>query len=352
MDSSSIYVSSKTGLGNLENFLESAKGKDIVIEDKYDKSTGKIRFGVREKDSNSAERAEDKAKTRQALYQAISTVLESKNCTAALSFIKNLAQPPGHCDALFIKGTTQLKPEVLENLCQKNPVPQTSQPVYKSAVPLHGTDRTLTQQEYLNFPDTKTFGPSPKVLVEKAKRGEFTAASGHPQYSLTFIEDLNRMVHARTCTLESLDGKAKICATLTEFIDFCDSGDQENFQSQPPLSIAVSAVLSQNLPIFFSHLILKSASTPIRSAKDEPVFFNPSFKNATFHLKKMPDGEIKITYNGTCRPTAIRTDPDPTAPARPLPQPGLVNMVCEFTIRPNGEFEYGNVHFHAKGMTL
>jgi hypothetical protein len=352
MNPSSIHVSSKTTLGHLENFLEAARGQTIVIEDKYRKSTRSIRLGVREKDGNSSEHAQDKAKTRQALYQAISTVLESKNCTGALSFLDSLVQASGNRDALFIPDTTQLKPEVLEKLFQNNAVSQPSPPIYKSAVPLHGTDRTFTQEEYLNFPDTKTFGPSPKVLVEKAKRGEFTAASNHPQYSSTFIADLNRMVHARTCTLESLDGKPKICATLTEFIDFCDSGNQENFQSQPPLSIAVSAVLSQNLPIFFSHLILKSASTPIKSAKDEPVFFNPSFKDATFHLKKMPDGGIKITYNGTCRPTSIRTDPHPMAPARPLPQPGLVNMVCDFTISSNGDLKYGDVRIHSEGLNF
>lgn len=352
MDSSSIYISSKTALGNLENFLESAKGKTIVIEDKYRKSTGSMRLGVREKDGNSSKHAEDKAKTRQALYQAISMVLESNKRTAALSFMKNLVQPPGNCDALFITDTTQLKREVLENLFQNNPVSQTSQPIYKSAIPLHVIDRTLTQEEYLSFPDTTTFGPQLKIVVEKAKKGEVTPAPDHTQFSATFIADFNRMVHAKTCTLESLDGKPKICATLTEFIDFCGSGNQENLQSQPNLSIAVSAALSQNLPIFFSNLILKSASTPIRSAKDEPVFFNANFKSATFHLKKMTDGGIKMTYKGTCQPTEIRKAPHPMAPTTPLPQPGLVNMVCDVTFRSNGELEYGDVRFHAEGMTL
>ena len=133
MHSSSIYISSKTALGNLENFLEAARGKTIVIEDKYRKSTGSIRLGVREKGGDGSAGAKAEAATRQALYQAISTVLESNKRTTALAHLKTLVQAPANCDALFIANTTQLRPEVLEKLFQNGAASQASQPAYRSA---------------------------------------------------------------------------------------------------------------------------------------------------------------------------------------------------------------------------
>lgn len=109
MHSPSIDIASKTDPRNLEIFLESARGKTTVIEDKYRKSTGSIRLGVRQKDGNRPEQAQEQSRTRQALCQAIPTVLEANERTAALSFLKSQVKPSADCDALFIPDTTQLE---------------------------------------------------------------------------------------------------------------------------------------------------------------------------------------------------------------------------------------------------
>lgn len=351
MASSSIYVSSKTGLGNLENFLESARGKDIVIEDKYRKSTGSIRFGVREKDSNSAGRAEDKAKTRQALYQAISTVLKSNNRTAALSFLRILVQPSGNPDALFSTGTTQLKPEVLEKLFQSNLVFECSPPGYKPGGSIHVVDRTLPPAEYLSLPITTKALPTPREIANNARSGEIAREPSNPQFASIFVKDFERMAKSGAYRLESIDGQKRTCHTLAEFAEFVGPGNQKDFKNGANLVTVVSYLTSQNLPLFLNAAILKSPDTPITSVNGGPLFFKADLKSS-YDLKKMADGGITLTYKGECRPDELRISPDHTAPSITLRRPGLAKIECNIIFRPNGDVEYGNVRVHAEGLHL
>lgn len=351
LDSYSIYISSKTGLGSLDNFLESARGKDIVIEDKYRKSTGSIRFGVREKDSNSAKRAEDKAKTRQALYQAISTILESNNRTAALSFLRSLVQASGNPDALFRTGTTQLKPEVLEKLFQSNLVFECSPPAYKPGRSIHVIDRTLPPSEYLSLPPTTKALSTPKKIADDARNGKIAKEPSNPQFASLFVRDFERKAKSGAYHLETIDGKKRTCHTLAEFAEFVGPGDQKAFKNGANLVTVVSYLTSQNLPLFLNAAILKSLDTPIRSFNGGPLFFKADLKSS-YDLKKMADGGITLTYKGECRPDALRISPDHTAPSIALRRPGLAKIECDIIFRPDGDVEYGNVRVHTEGLHL
>lgn len=351
MDSSSIYVSSKTGLGNLENFLESARGKDIVIEDKYQESSGSIRFGMREKGSNSAGGAEDKAKTRQALYQAISTVLASTNRTAALSFLRSLVRASGNPDALFRAGTTQLKPEVLEKLFQSNLVFECSRPGYKPGSSIHVIDRTLPPTEYLSLPVTTKVLSTPRKIADDARSGEIAREPSNPQFASIFVKDFERMAKSGAYTLESIDGQKSTCYTLAEFAEFVGPGNQKDFKNGANLVTVVSYLTSQNLPLFLNAAILKSPNTPIKSVNGGPLFFKADLKSR-YDLIKMADGGITLTYRGQCQPDELRISPEHTAPSMTLRRPGLAKIECDIIFRPNGNVEHGNVRVHAKGLHL
>lgn len=285
--------------------LKRRGGKTIVIEDKYRKSSGAIRLRVREKDSNDPAQAKGKAKAREALHQAISTVLVSNNRTAGLSDLKSLVQAGGTCDALFIPDTTQLTSEVLRKLFQNNGVPQASLPRYGSGnqlasnatvamptgseqrrgSPGHVTDRTLTPEEYLPVPGTLGNLPTPKEIADKARNGGIETASSDPQFSAIFVKDVERMNKSGAYSLENRDGSASTCPTLAAFAEFVGPGDGAGFKNGANLVTVVSYLTSQNLPVFLNQTIFKSANTPVRSASGEPIFFNANLKS-TYHLKK------------------------------------------------------------------
>jgi len=351
MHSSSIYISSKTAMGNLENFLEAARGKTIVIEDKYRKSTGSIRLGVREKGGDGNSHAQEEAATRQALYQAISTVLESNNRTTTLIHLKTLVQPPANCDSLFIANTTQLRPEVLEKLFQNGAVSQVSQPAYRAATPPHVIDGTLALDDYLLPLGALGDLPTPRDIANNARNGKIETASSNPQFSSIFVKDFERMAKSGAYRLENLDGTPSTCRTLEEFAEFVGPGDQNSFKNGTSLVTVVSSLTSQNLPVFLNIAILKSANTPIKSVTGEPIFFTAKLKS-TYDLKRKANGGIMLTYKGSCQPEEIRRLPAHNAPYRTLPNPGLATIECDIIFRPSGDIEYGNVRIHAEGLSV
>lgn len=351
MHSSSIYISDKTPLGNLENFLEAVRGKTIVIEGKYRKSTGSIRLVVREEKASSSTRAKDIAQTRQALYQVISALLTKNNMANALFFLQSQVKPDGNCDALFLENTSQLKPEALDKLFQSKLVDACSPPVYKSRRAIHVVDAVLPPDKYLSMPTATKNLPTPNELSDKARKGELSKDSSNTQFASIFVKDFERMAKSGAYHLESPDGRKTTCKTLAQFADFVGPGDQTNFANGANLVTVVSYLTSQNLPIFLNAAILKSSNTPITSPNGSPLFFKANL-NSTYDLKKMADGGIMLAYKGECRPDELRISPEHNARFVPLRKPGLAKVECDITFRPNGDIEYGNVHIHAEGLHL
>ena len=351
MDSPRIYITSKTSLGNLENFLESARGKDIVVEDKDRKSNGSIRLGVREEKASSSTRAKDIAQTRQALYQVISARLTENNMVDALFFLQSQVKPGGNCDALFLENTSQLKPEALDKLFQSKLVDACSPPVYRSRHAIHVGDAVLLPGKYLSMPTATKNLPTPKHLADKARKGELLKDPSNTQFASIFVNDFERMAKSGAYRLESPDGRITTCKTLEQFANFVGPGDQTHFANGANLVTVVSYLTSQTLPIFLNAAILKSSNTPITSPNGSPLFFKANL-NSTYDLKKMADGGIMLAYKGECRPDQLRISPEHNARFVPLRKPGSVKVECAITFRPNGDIEYGNVHIHTEGLHL
>ena len=351
MDSSSIYITSKTSLGNLENFLESARGKDIVIEDKDLRSTGRIRLGVQEKNASSSTRAKDVAQIRKALYQVISASLTKNNMANALFFLQSQVGPNGDCDALFLGNTSQLKPEALEKLFQSKLVDACSPPAYKPRQSIHVVEATLAPNEYLSLPAATKNLPTPKDLAVAARKGALSKDPVHPQFASIFVKDFERMAKSGAYQLESADGKKTTCNTLAQFAAFVGLGDQSSFENGTNLVTVVSYLTSQNLPLFLNSAILKSSNTPIKSPNGSPLFFKANL-TSTYDLKKMPDGGIMLAYKGKCVPDELRISPEHNARSIPLRKPGLAEIECDITFKSNGDIEYGNVRVHTEGLHL
>jgi len=341
---SSIRISSTTEPAHLENFLEAAKGRTIVIEDKYPNSTGSIRFGVREKDSIASGRADEMAKTRNALYEAILAVLTAKGRSNAVTRLKAQVGPSKNCEVLFVRGTTQLQPEVLRTLFENNIPSNASLPRYA---------QILTPQDYLNFEDTQKHRSMLTDTAAKARGNNIAKASGDSRFADIFVKDFDRSHKKNAYTLEDLDGTKRYCHTLEEFADFVGPGALSGFQNGANLLTVVSALASQTFPLFLNAAILKSTNTPTRSTSGEPIFFTAKLAPA-YYLKKMPDGAIKLTYQGSCQPQEVFKQPPPAPPSTSisLPRPGLVTITCDLIIMPNGDTEHGNAVVYAKGLDV